>query len=118
MRGSEQRYVKYAIIRSARVLDYKSGNGRRKRSFSKKSVRELVLTLINCCGVYQCTVPSFPVFYANGLVATIVLVSRARRGSPRRDSLARETTIVRELRPPILCLTKSAAFLSKICYSG
>ena len=85
MRGSEQRYVKYAIIRSARVLDYKSGNGWRKRSFSKKSVRELVLTLINCCGVYQCTVPSFPVFYANGLVATIVLVSRARRGSPYGD---------------------------------
>ena len=56
--------MKYAIIRSARVLDYKS---RRKRSFSKRREErpELVLTLINCCGVYQDTVPSFPVSHAN-----------------------------------------------------
>ena len=39
-------------------------------SASDEERSELVLTLINCCGVYQYTVSSFPVFNANGLIAT------------------------------------------------
>ena len=58
MRGLRQRYVTYAIIRSARVLDYKSGNGQRKRSFSKRRRRvsstpnQVVLYFMQWVGSY------------------------------------------------------------------